>query len=101
MQMHLTMEQLADLECDESRTRRPLEMLGSKNRDSYQSALAALRDDTGQRREDHLKPDPDDIEQGESETANDAEGLRGFLEGEVMSGYGDRRKKSLVRRIRG
>ncbi len=92
-----TMEQLADLESDESMTRRALEMLGSKSRDPYKSALAAIRDDTRAWWEDHLESDPDEIEQGESETANNAEGLREFLEGDVMSWYANRRKELALR----
>ena len=41
-----TAEDIAEMEADEAMTRRALDLLGSKRNDTYEAALAALREDT-------------------------------------------------------
>jgi hypothetical protein len=65
-------------------TRRALDLLGSRRNDAYEAALAALGEDTRDWWADVLGRDPDEIEEGEEPAIADIEGLRRFLEGEVM-----------------
>jgi hypothetical protein len=79
-----TDEDMADMEADEAMTRRALDLLGSRRNDAYEAALAVLREDTKDWWTDVLGRDPDEIEEGEEPATADIEGLRRFLEGEVM-----------------
>jgi hypothetical protein len=92
-----TEEDIADMETDEAMTRRALELLGSKRNDAYEAALAALREDTQARWQDTLACDPDEIGEGEEPATADVEGLRRFLEGEVLPWF-ENRKKELANR---
>src|SRR6516162_4891501 len=94
-----TQEDMADMAADEAMTRRALELLGSKRNDAYEAGLAALRKDTQPLWADRLARDPDKLgedEQPKPATA-DVEGLRRFLEGEVLPWF-DNRRKELVNR---
>src|SRR6516225_8142317 len=94
-----TQEDMADMAADEAMTRRALELLGSKRNDAYEAGLAALRKDTQSLWADRLARDPDKLgedEQPKPATA-DVEGLRRFLEGEVLPWF-DNRRKELVNR---
>src|SRR5215471_1464064 len=90
-----TQEDMADMAADEAMTRRALELLGSKRNDAYEAGLAALRKDTQSLWADRLARDPDKLgedEQPKPATA-DVEGLRRFLEGEVLPWFENRRKE--------
>ena len=97
-----TQEDMADMAADEAMTRRALELLGSKRNDAYEAGLAAyeaglaaLRKDTQSLWADRLARDPDKLgedEQPKPATA-DVEGLRRFLEGEVLPWFDNRRKE--------
>jgi hypothetical protein len=87
-----TDEDIADMEADESITRRAIDLLGSRRHDAYEEALAILREDTKDWWADVLARGPDDIEEGEEPATADVEGLRHFLEGEVMDWFENRRK---------
>ena len=87
-----TDEDMADMEADEAMTRHALELLGSKRNDAYEAALAALREDTQAWWEDTLASDPDELGEGKEPATADVEGLRRFLEGEVLPWF-DRRKE--------
>jgi hypothetical protein len=82
---------------DEAMTRRALELLGSKRNDAYETALAALREDTQAWWADTLRRDPDELGDGEEPATPDVEGLRRFLEGEVLPWF-ENRKKELANR---
>ena len=73
---------------DEAITRRALDVLGSRRKDAYEAALAALREDTRAWWADMLARDPDELEEDEAPATADAEGLRRFLEGEVLPWFG-------------
>jgi hypothetical protein len=88
-----TDEDIADMAADEVMTRRALELLGSKRNDAYEAAVAALRDDTQGWWEDALARDLDELAEGEEPATADAEGLRRFLEAEVLTRFENRRKE--------
>lgn len=92
-------DRLADMEQDESMTRRALELLGSSNPEPYEAALAALREDTRECWEDQLESDPEEVEEGESTAIADAAGLRQFLEGDVIPWHAARRRELDLRPI--
>jgi hypothetical protein len=88
-----TQEDMTDMAADETMTRDALELLGSKRNDAYEAALAALREDTQVWWADTLAGDPDELEEGKELAAADVEGLRCFLEGEVLPWFENRRKE--------
>jgi hypothetical protein len=92
-----TDEDMADMEAVEAITRRALDLLGSRRNDAYEAALAVLREDTKDWWADVLGRDPDEIEEGEEPATADVEGLRRFLEGEVLDWF-ENRKKELASR---
>jgi hypothetical protein len=92
-----TDEDIAEMAADEAMTRRALDLLGSKHNDAYESALAALREDTQAWWADMLAGDPDELREDEQPATADVEGLRRFLEGEVLPWF-DNRKKELANR---
>ena len=99
-----TQEDMADMAADEAMTRRALELLGSKRNDAYEAGLAAyeaglaaLREDIQSLWADRLARDPDKLGEDEQPATADVEGLRRFLEGEVLPWF-DNRRKELVNR---
>jgi hypothetical protein len=92
-----TEDEMADVAADEAMTRRALDLLGSKRNDAYEVALAALREDTQTWWADLLAGDPDELEEGEEPATADAEGLRSFIEAEVLPWF-ENRKKELANR---
>jgi hypothetical protein len=88
-----TEEDLRDLQEDEAMTRHALELLCSRRNDAYEAALAALREDTRTWWSDTLAEDPDDREEDEEPFTADPEGLRRFLEDEVLPWFEDRKKE--------
>jgi hypothetical protein len=88
-----TDEDMADLAADETMTRRALELLASRRNDAYEAALAALREDSRAWWADQLARDPDELEKDEQPATADLEGLRRFLEGEVLAWFENRRKE--------
>jgi hypothetical protein len=90
-----TQNDITDTEEDEAITRRALGLLGSKRNDAYEAALAALREDTQAWWADLLASDPNELEEDEEPATADAEGLRRFLEEEVLPWF-EKRKKELA-----
>ncbi len=60
-----TTKDFADVEEDEVMTRRALNLLAASQKDAYEAALAALREDTRQWWGDMLACDPDELEEDE------------------------------------
>jgi hypothetical protein len=89
-----TDKDIHNMQDDEAMTRRAFELLGSTRNDAYEAALASLRSDTQAWWADVLARDPDELYG--NHTA-DVEGLRRFLEGEVLPWF-DTRKKELANR---
>ena len=95
-----TQEDMADMAADEAMTHRALELLGSKRNDAYEAGLAAyeaglaaLREDIQSLWADRLARDPDKLGEDEQPATADVEGLRRFLEGEVLPWFDNRRKE--------
>ena len=74
-------------------TRRALDLLGTKRNNAYEAALAALREDTQAWWSHMLARDPDELGEDEVPATADAEGLRRFLEAEVLPWFENRRKE--------
>jgi hypothetical protein len=68
-------------------------LLASKRNDAYEAALAALREDTQEWWADVLARDPDGLGEDEQPATADVEGLRRFLEDEVLQWFENRRKE--------
>jgi hypothetical protein len=83
---------IRDLEEDEAMTRQGLDLLASKRNDAYEAALAALREDTQGWWQELLDRDADELEHGEKAYTADVEGLRRFIETEVMPWFENRRR---------
>ena len=88
-----TEEDIADMTADEAMTRRALDLLGSKRIDAYETALAALRHDTKGWWNDVLVRAPHELGEREEPVTADAQGLRQFLEGQVLPWFENRRKE--------
>jgi hypothetical protein len=95
-----TERETADVDEDEAMTRRALKLLGTRRNDAYEAALAALRADTRAWWADRLAGDPDDEGDPDEEEEDDAEpyaanpqGLRRFLEGEMLPWLAARRQE--------
>jgi hypothetical protein len=72
------------MEEDEAMTRQAVDLPNSRRNDPYEAAVAALREDTQEWWADTLACDPAELEEDEEPATADAEGLRRFLEGEVL-----------------
>ena len=74
-------------------TRQALNLLGSLRNDAYEAALAALQADNSEWWEDVLSRAPEDLDEDEEPATPDVEGLRRFIEKEVLPWYVQRRKE--------
>jgi len=92
-----TEEDITEMAADEAMTRRALVLLGTKRNDAYEAALTALRADTQAWWADVLARDPDELAEGKESATADTEGLRRFLEAEVLPWF-ETRKKELANR---
>ena len=90
-------DELQDIQEDEAMTRRALELLGSLSNDRYEAALEALREDTREWWADMLARGPDELEDEEEPFTADHEGLRRFVETEVLPWF-EKRKKEMANR---
>jgi hypothetical protein len=88
-----TANDLADTEADEAMTRRSLEILGSKRKDAYEAGLAALREDTRDWWADELACSPDELEEDDAPATASVEGLRRFLQDQVLPWFDTRRNE--------
>jgi hypothetical protein len=92
-----TEDDIRDTEEDEAETRRALDLLSSRRNDAYEAALASLREDTQKWWADLLARNHDELDEGEKPASDDSDGLRGFLEDEVLP-WLENRKKELINR---
>ena len=92
-----TEDAVRDTQKDEAMTRQALDLLNSRRNDRYEAAVRALREDTQQWWADTLARDPAELEEDEEPFTADAEGLRRFLEVEVLPWF-EARKKELANR---
>jgi hypothetical protein len=88
-----TEEDIADMAADESVTRCALDLLGTRRNDAYEAALGILREDTREWWADMLAREPDELDEGEAPASADAEGLRRFLETNVLPWFENRKKE--------
>jgi hypothetical protein len=90
-------DEIQDIQEDEAMTRCALELLGSLRNDRYEAARDALREDTREWWADMLARGPDELEEEEEPFTADPEGLRRFVETEVLPWF-EKRKKELANR---
>jgi len=88
-----TQLELAELSECETAVGNALNLLASDRNDAYEAAVAALPEDTRAWWADVLTPDPDEREENAPLPTADAEGLRRFLEGEVLPWLAKRRQE--------
>jgi hypothetical protein len=92
-----TEKDIRDLQDDEEITRGVLDLLSSRRNDAYEAALAALREDTREWWAETLAREPDQLDEDEEPATADAEGLRRFLEAEVLPWF-ETRKQDIANR---
>jgi hypothetical protein len=92
-----TEDDIREREEDEAIVHRALNLLGSRRNDAYEAALTELREGTQEWWAEFLARKPDELDEGEKAATADSDGLRGFLEGEVLP-WLENRKKELVNR---
>jgi len=88
-----TEDDIREMQEDEAMTRRALGLLGSRRNDRYDAALAALREDTRGWWADTLVRGHENLGDGEEPATADEDGLRRFLEAEVLPWFENRRKE--------
>jgi hypothetical protein len=84
---------IADVQEDETMSRRALDLLGSNRNDAYEAATAALREDTQQWWTYELQCNPNDLDDGEEPFSPNGESLRRFIEQKVLPSLETRRKE--------
>ena len=92
-----TEDDIREMQDDEAMTHRALDLLGSRRNNAYEAALEALREDTQKWWADTLSRDPDELDDGEDAATEDGEGLRHFIESEVLPWF-ENRKMELANR---
>jgi hypothetical protein len=92
-----TVDDIGEREEDDAIVHRALDLLGSRPNDAYEAALAELREGTQEWWAEFLVRKPDELDEGEKAATADSDGLRGFLEGEVLP-WLESRKKELANR---
>jgi hypothetical protein len=88
-----TEKDVRDMQHDVAMTQRALDLLNSRRNDAYEAALAELREDTRRWWANQLTRDPDELYGNQEPATADVEGLRRFLEGEVLPWFETRRKE--------
>jgi hypothetical protein len=92
-----TENNVREMQADEAMTLRALDVLGSRRNDAYEVALVELREDTQAWWADVLARDVDELPEDGIPATADGEGLRRFLEAEVLPWF-ETRKKELANR---
>ena len=82
-----TASELAEMDEDEAKTRRALELLGSRRNDAYEAALAALREDTRAWWERLLSGDPNELDEDEEGYRSEANDLQRFFVNKVVAWF--------------
>src|SRR5271170_8283373 len=88
-----TADDIHETEEDGAIVHRALDLLGSLRNDAYEAALGELREGTQEWWAEFLARKPDELDDGEKPPTADSDGLRGFLEGEVLPWLQDRKKE--------
>ena len=92
-----TEKDVCDMQDDEAKTRHALDLLNSRRNDAYEAALALLRSDTQAWWAEVLARDPGELYGNQEPATADVDGLRRFLEGDVLPWF-ETRKKELANR---
>jgi hypothetical protein len=92
-----TEKDACDMQDDEAMTRHALDLLNSRRNDAYEAAVASLRSDTQAWWAEVLARDPDELYDNQEPATADVDGLRRFLEGDVLPCF-ETRKKELANR---
>lgn len=92
-----TYQEHAELLADEATLREVLGLLASRRKDAYEAALAVLPEDTKDWWEETLQTDPGKLPEDEEPATSDAEGLRQFVEDQVLPWFEKRRKQLTYR----
>jgi hypothetical protein len=92
-----TEKDVCDMQDDEAKTRHALDLLTSRRNDAYEAALALLRSDTQAWWAEVLARDSDELYDNQEPATADVDGLRRFLEGDVLPWF-ETRKKELANR---
>lgn len=98
-----TEDEIRDMQDDEAVTCQALQILSGKRADAYEAALAVLREDTQDwwaerlAREQEELEEGDEGEEGDEPVTPDRDGLRKFIEAEVLPWF-ENRKKELANR---
>lgn len=87
-----TENEFLDIQQDETVTREALKLLERNGNHAYEGALARLREDTQEWWACHLARDPNELEEDEEPASPDREGLRRFIEDEVIPWFEKNRK---------
>jgi len=92
-----TQVDIVDIEENEAMTRRALDLLNSKRNNSYKDALAVLREDTRDWWAEALESEPSGPEEDEKPATPDAEGLRRFLQEQLLPWFENQKKEMMNR----
>jgi hypothetical protein len=87
-----TEAEIRDLGQVDAMAREALDLLDAKRNDAYEAAVAALPEDTREWWEEMVARDADELEHGEAPYTADIDGLRRFIETEVVPWFEDRRR---------
>jgi hypothetical protein len=88
-----TEDDIRDMQDDEAVTRQALKILGGRRADAYEAALAVLREDTQEWWSDRLAREPEELDEVEEPATPDRDGLRQFIEDEVLPWFKNRKKE--------
>ena len=88
-----TEAEIAEVQGDEMMTRQALELLSSNRNDAYESAIAALREDTQQWWAYELQGRPDELDEDEVFFSPNSESLHRFIEQKVLPSLETRLKE--------
>jgi hypothetical protein len=92
-----TEEDMREMQEVEAVMRRALELLGSPRSDAYETAMAALREETREWWADILARGPDELDEDEEPATADPKGLLRFLEATALP-WVETRKRELANR---
>lgn len=88
-----TEDEIRDMQDDEAVTRQALKILSGKRSDAYEAALAVLREDTQEWWSELLARGTEELDEGYEPVTPDREGLRKFIEGEVLPWFENRMRE--------
>lgn len=88
-----TEDEIRDVQNDQAETRHALKILSGKRNDAYDAAIAALREDTQEWWSAQLAREPEELDETEEPATPDRQGLKRFIECEVLPWLENRMKE--------